>query len=436
MREMRTFEANGCTTGALTRGLGHGRLSDGWSELRPVCNRQAEVKGEAMIEGERVQKLRQAFANVFGGAPDLVARAPGRVNLIGEHTDYSDGFVMPMAIDRDVLVAVRRRADSQIRLHSVDFGGVSQLHLGAPVARDGTRPWSNYPRGVVHILLDIGLHLGGFDLAFTGNVPSGAGLSSSAAVEVATLQALDALFGLKLPTFEKAKLGQRAEREFVGVACGIMDQAISAAGVAGHALMLDCRSLETTLVPMGAGIAVVVTDTSVVRGLVDSKYNDRRAECEAATAHFARTRSDVIALRDVTADEVHDAAEALGPVVARRARHVVTENARVLSAVAAFRAEDLVEVGRLMVASHASLRDDFEVTVPELDLLVELACAQPGVLGARMTGAGFGGCTVAIMPTDAVAGYVDSVVPAYEARTGLTPRVFTCEASDGASVVG
>lgn len=389
-----------------------------------------------MVEAARIDGLRQAFRSAFGGAPDVVARAPGRVNLIGEHTDYSDGFVMPMAIDRDVLVAVRRRADRHVRLHSVDFGGVSQLELGPHVAHDNIQTWANYPRAVVHILLDIGIQLEGFDLAFTGNVPSGAGLSSSAAVEVATLQALDALFGLKLQTFEKAKLGQRAEREFVGVACGIMDQAISAAGVAGHALMLDCRSLETTLVPMGAGLAVVVTDTAVVRGLVDSKYNDRRAECEAATAHFARTRTDVQALRDVTVAEVHDAADALGPVVARRARHVVTENARVLDAVAAFRAGDLAEVGRLMVASHASLRDDFEVTVPELDLLVELACAQPGVLGARMTGAGFGGCTVAIMPTDAVEGYVAAVVPAYEARTGLTPRVFTCEASDGARVVG
>jgi galactokinase len=412
-----------------------GGLVDGVG-LSRVCNRQAEVKGEAMVQAARVEGLWQAFANTFGGSPDLVARAPGRVNLIGEHTDYSDGFVMPMAIDRDVLVAVRRRADSQVRLHSVDFGGISQLELGSPVARDDIRTWANYPRGVVYILLDIGIQLGGFDLAFTGNVPSGAGLSSSAAVEIATLQALDALFGLKLQTFEKAKLGQRAEREFVGVACGIMDQAISAAGVAGHALMLDCRSLETTLVPMGAGVAVVVTDTAVVRGLVGSKYNDRRAECEAATAHFARTRMDVHALRDVTAAEVHDAEAALGPVVARRARHVVSENARVLAAVAAFRAGDLTEVGRLMVASHVSLRDDFEVTVPELNLLVELAVAHPGVLGARMTGAGFGGCTVAIMPTGAVEGYVAAVVPAYAARTGLMPRVFTCEASDGASVVG
>ena len=389
-----------------------------------------------MTDASRIDGLRQAFAGAFGAGPDVVARAPGRVNLIGEHTDYSDGFVMPMAINRDVLVAVRRRADRHVRLHSIDFGGVSAFDLEAPVARDEANPWANYPRGVVHILGEVGADVGGFDLAFTGNVPSGAGLSSSAAVEVATLQALDALFGLSLATFEKAKLGQRAEREFVGVACGIMDQAISAAGVAGHALMLDCRSLETTLVPMGAGLAVVVTDTAVVRGLVGSKYNDRRAECEAATALFAKSRPEVIALRDVSPAEVDAAADALGPIVFRRARHVVTENARVLAAEAAFRAGDLAEVGRLMVASHASLRDDFEVTVPELDLLVDLACRQAGVFGARMTGAGFGGCTVAIMPTEAVDEYVARVVPEYTAKTGLTPRVFTCEASDGATVVG
>jgi galactokinase len=384
----------------------------------------------------RIDALRRAFTEGFGIAPELIARAPGRVNLIGEHTDYSDGFVMPMAINRDVLVAVRRRSDRMVRLQSVDFAGTSTFDLGSPIAHDPDYAWADYPRGVVHILRDVGASIGGFDLALAGNVPYGAGLSSSAAVEMATIQALDALFHLNLAAFEKAKLGQRAEREFVGVACGIMDQAISVAGVAGHALMLDCRSLATTLVPMGAGIAVVVTDTAVVRGLVGSKYNDRRAECEAATTHFARRRGEVSALRDVDLDELVGAADALNPVVFRRARHVVTENARVLAAEAAFRAGNLAEVGRLMVASHRSLRDDFEVTVPELDCLVELACAEAGVYGARMTGAGFGGCTVALMPTDAVDAYVAHVVPAYTAKTGLTPRVFTCEASDGATVVG
>ena len=388
-----------------------------------------------MTDPARVAVLVDAFAGALGQQPDLIARAPGRVNLIGEHTDYSDGFVMPMAINRDVLVAVRRRDDGQVRLHSVDYGGVSAFDVGDRVAHDGALPWANYPRGVIHVLKKIGAAIGGFDLALTGNVPAGAGLSSSAAVEVATIEALDALFSLGLKTFDKARLGQRAEREFVGVACGIMDQAIAAAGRAGHALMLDCRTLETTLVPVESGLAVVVTDTSVVRGLVGSKYNDRRAECEASTAHFARSRPEVAALRDVTLGEVEAATGALGPVVSRRARHVVSENERVLTAEAAFRAGDLAEVGRLMVASHESLRDDFEVTVPELDLVVELACAVDGVYGARMTGAGFGGCTVAIMPVGVVDAYVAEVVPTYRARTGLEPRVFTCTASDGASIV-
>ena len=265
--------------------------------------------GCEIVDTARAESLRQSFSKGYGVPPHVIARAPGRVNLIGEHTDYSDGFVMPMAIDRDVLVAVRRRTDRVVRLLSVDFSGMSVFDLESPVERDAVYSWANYPRGVTHILKDIGAAIGGFDLALSGNVPYGAGLSSSAAVEVATLEALDALFGLNLMPFEKAKLGQRAEREFVGVACGIMDQAISATGVAGHALMLDCRSLETTLVPLGGGPAVVVTDTAVVRGLVGSKYNDRRAECEAATAHFARSRPEVVALRDVSPAEVDAAAE-------------------------------------------------------------------------------------------------------------------------------
>ncbi|NCV00860.1 MAG: hypothetical protein EBV53_06695, partial [Proteobacteria bacterium] len=209
-----------------------------------------------------VEAFREAFGAAFGSPPDLIARAPGRVNLIGEHTDYNDGFVMPMAIDREVRVAVRRRADRLVRLVSVNFHAHSEFSLDE-VVHDPDQTWSNYERGVVQILLDSGASLGGFDMAIVGDVPEGAGLSSSAAVEVATLTALNSLFGLGLAPFEVAKLGQRAEREFVGVSCGIMDQAISAVGRAGHAMLLDCRSLETTLVPLGSDLAVVVTDTAV-----------------------------------------------------------------------------------------------------------------------------------------------------------------------------
>jgi galactokinase len=273
-------------------------------------------------------------------------------------------------------------------------------------------------------------------MAIVGDVPEGAGLSSSAAVEVATLTALNSLFGLGLAPFEVAKLGQRAEREFVGVSCGIMDQAISAVGRAGHAMLLDCRSLETTLVPLGSDLAVVVTDTAVTRGLVGSAYNDRRAECEGASAHFATVYPGVRALRDVNEAQFRAHAHELTDVVAKRARHVVTENARVIYAGEAFRRGDLPEVGRLMYASHESLRDDFEVTVPELDLLVDLSRSKTGVFGARMTGAGFGGCIVALVKPDAVASYVEQVATQYRTETGLTPRVFVCTATDGAGVIG
>lgn len=381
-----------------------------------------------------VEAFREAFGAAFGSPPDLIARAPGRVNLIGEHTDYNDGFVMPMAIDREVRVAVRRRADRLVRLVSVNYHAHSEFSLDE-VVHDPDQTWSNYERGVVQILLDSGASLGGFDMAIVGDVPEGAGLSSSAAVEVATLTALNSLFGLGLAPFEVAKLGQRAEREFVGVSCGIMDQAISAVGRAGHAMLLDCRSLETTLVPLGSDLAVVVTDTAVTRGLVGSAYNDRRAECEGASAHFATVYPGVRALRDVNEAQIRAHAHELTDVVAKRARHVVTENARVINAGEAFRRGDLPEVGRLMYASHESLRDDFEVTVPELDLLVDLSRSKTGVFGARMTGAGFGGCIVALVKPDAVASYVEQVATQYRTETGLTPRVFVCTATDGAGVI-
>lgn len=382
-----------------------------------------------------VEAFREAFGAAFGSPPDLIARAPGRVNLIGEHTDYNDGFVMPMAIDREVRVAVRRRADRLVRLVSVNYHAHSEFSLDE-VVHDPDQTWSNYERGVVQILLESGASLGGFDMAIVGDVPEGAGLSSSAAVEVATLTALNSLFGLGLAPFEVAKLGQRAEREFVGVSCGIMDQAISAVGRAGHAMLLDCRSLETTLVPLGSDLAVVVTDTAVTRGLVGSAYNDRRAECEGASAHFATVYPGVRALRDVNEAQIRAHAHELTDVVAKRARHVVTENARVINAGEAFRRGDLPEVGRLMYASHESLRDDFEVTVPELDLLVDLSRSKTGVFGARMTGAGFGGCIVALVKPDAVASYVEQVATQYRTETGLTPRVFVCTATDGAGVIG
>jgi galactokinase len=274
-----------------------------------------------------------------------------------------------------------------------------------------------------------------------GEVPSGAGLSSSAAVEVATATALKALFGLDLDPVRLALLSQRAENEFVGVACGIMDQFISALGRRDHALFLDCRSLETRHVPLrvpggaGPGHQIVVADTAVKRGLVDSEYNQRRAECEEAVQRLAAVLPGVRALRDVSPEDFARHEALLQDVVRRRARHVITENARVLASVEALSAGDLPRFGRLMHESHVSLRDDYQVTVPQLDVLVEAALAVPGVLGSRMTGAGFGGCTVSLVRDDALERFEREVPQAYRQRTGLEPRVYVCRAVDGASAV-
>jgi galactokinase len=286
-----------------------------------------------------------------------------------------------------------------------------------------------------------GYTLGGFDAVVEGEVPSGAGLSSSAAVEVATATALKALFELDLDPVRLALLCQKAENEFVGVACGIMDQFISALGREGHALFLDCRSLQTRHVPVGAtggsagGVQIVVADTAVKRGLVDSEYNQRRAECQEAVRLLGERLPGIAALRDVSPEDFIRYGEALPPVVRRRARHVVTEDARVLESVAALSAGDLATFGRLMHQSHVSLRDDYEVTVPQLDVMVEAALAVPGVLGSRMTGAGFGGCTVSLVEDGAVERFLSEVPAAYRSQTGLEPRVYPCRVVDGARLL-
>ena len=394
------------------------------------------------------ERLRQTFRTEFGVEPDVIARAPGRVNLIGEHTDYNDGFVLPVAIDRDVRVAARRRPDGEAHLFAASFGRRSRFDL-ADIGHDPRERWSDYERGVAAVLQSAGFVLGGFDAVIEGEVPSGAGLSSSAAVEVATGTALKALFDLDIDAVRLALLCQRAENEFVGVACGIMDQFISALGRKGHALFLDCRSLETQHVPVGAaadgaaagagtgvgGVQIVVADTAVKRGLVDSEYNRRRAECQEAVRLLGERLPGVRALRDVTPEDLSRYGEALPPVVRRRARHVVTENARVLESVAALSVGDLTTFGRLMHQSHVSLRDDYEVTVPELDVMVDAALAVPGVLGTRMTGAGFGGCTVSLVEDGAVERFLAVVPEAYRSRTGLEPRVFPCRVVDGARLL-
>jgi galactokinase len=356
-----------------------------------------------------------------------VARAPGRVNLIGEHTDYNDGFVLPMAIDRAVWIALRPRTDGRVHVHSLDYGEVCEFDLGH-LASTGTQ-WIDYVQAVAWVLQKRDRDLRGWEGVAAGDVPIGAGLSSSAAIELAAARAFAALSGMPWSAREMALAAQRAENEWIGVQCGIMDQMISASGEEGHALLIDCRSLETRSVPVPAECAVVVMDTSTRRGLVDSAYNDRRAHCEMAAAML-----EVPALRDVDLPTFNARADRLEPLIRRRARHVVTENARTLQAAAALERGDAAEMGSLMNASHASLRDDFEVSRRELDVMVELAQAHPACHGARMTGAGFGGCAVALVRRADADDFARAVGDAYAGQTGLTPRLYVCSATAGASV--
>jgi galactokinase len=367
------------------------------------------------------------FEARYGEPPALVARAPGRVNLIGEHTDYNDGFVLPMAIDRCVWIALRPRPDSQVRVHSLDFGeerGFDLHHL----ASHGSG-WIEYVQGMAWALQKKGRDCCGWEGVTAGDVPIGAGLSSSAALELATARAFAAVWRLPWDAREMALLAQAAENQWVGVMCGIMDQMISAAGEAGHALLIDCRSLETRAAPLPPGTSVVILDTATRRGLVDSAYNDRRAHCEAAAEALG-----VEALRDVSLDEFERRGDQLEPLIRRRARHVVTENARTLEAAAAMERGDAARMGVLMNESHASLRDDFEVSRRELDVMVELAQAHGACHGARMTGAGFGGCAVALVDADGAANFASSVAAAYQQATGLEPRLYVCTATAGASI--
>lgn len=358
-----------------------------------------------------------------------MARAPGRVNLIGEHTDYNDGFALPCAIDRETVIAARTRGDGIVRAVAADDGHREDRFAAAgPIVPIAAPHWANYVRGVVAALIRQGHAIGGAELAIAGNVPQGAGLSSSASLEVAVGQALKMLFGLDVSPTALALAGQRAEHDFAGCLCGIMDQLVSAHGKAGHALLLDCRSLETMSVPLPADVAIVIIDSRIQRGLVDSEYNLRRRQCEQAAVQFC-----VKALRDVSPALFAAHETDLDPLLLRRARHVVSENERTLAAAAALRAGDLKRIGALMRASHASLRDDFEVSVPAIDALVDLVNGVIGDAGgARMTGGGFGGCVVALAPRAMAAEVKAAVLRHWRSNSGEPAVVHECLAADGA----
>jgi galactokinase len=384
---------------------------------------------------QRVERLLEAFRERFGRPAEGLAEAPGRVNLIGEHLDYNEGCVLPAAIDRTILVAFARRPDRQVRLYSLDFAQESVFDLDA-IRADAEHAWSNYLRGVAWALEDRGYALVGLEAALQGDVPVGAGLASSGALEVAGIGAFAHAGSLELGLPEVALLGQRAENEFVGVECGIMDQFAAALSVAEHALLIDCRTLEHEPVPIhleAQGVCIVVADTGARRELTASEYNRRRQECVEALELLRGQLPErsLRALRDVTREDLTACGQRLPAALRRRVRHVVEEQARVEQAVSALRANDLAAVGRLFDASHASLRDDYEVSSPELDLMVELAGQVEGCLGARLTGAGFGGCTVNLVRSDAVEAFQQEVVERCARRTGLPARMYVTAATGG-----
>jgi galactokinase len=375
--------------------------------------------------------IEDTFKKTFGAAPEVVVRAPGRVNLIGEHTDYNDGFVLPAAIDRAIAFAGSRRADRKVRVHSLDFNDFTEFSLDAN-ERDSRHTWSNYLRGVSKFLEADGHQLTGADIAFGGDVPREAGLSSSAAVEVGAAVFWQKLLKLGLDPVYIVKLSRRAENEFVGVPCGIMDQFISALGRQDHALFLDCRDLTYRHVPLRGDVKIVVCNSGVKRALAQSEYEVRLKQCRQAVAQIASTGLAVNSLRDVEPADLETASHALSELLLRRARHVVKENQRVLEAVKVLESGDPERFGELMNASHESLRDDYEVSSQELDTLVELAWKQPGVLGARMTGAGFGGCTVNLVRAEAAEAFAEAVRKGYQQALGLKAETYICQASRGA----
>jgi galactokinase len=373
------------------------------------------------------QRVIDAFQEHFDGQPTLIVRAPGRVNLIGEHTDYNDGFVLPMAINRATYFAARPRQDNFVYIYALDFEDYAEFNLTEMTKRHDH--WAEYIKGTAWALQEAGHKLNGWEGVAAGDVPVAAGLSSSAALEMGAARLFCEVSGLDWNPREMAQLGQRTENLWIGVQSGIMDQMISAAGEQNHALLIDCRSLTWQAAPLPPETVVVVLDTATRRELVGSAYNERREQCETAAKHFG-----VPALRDVTVEQLEAARTQLDAVVYRRARHVVTENARTLAAAEAMRAGDASRLGELMNQSHVSMRDDFEISRSEMDRMVECAQAHAGSYGARMTGGGFGGCAVALVRESEAKSFTLDVADCYQKATGLVPSVYVCTATDGASI--
>jgi galactokinase len=386
-----------------------------------------------MTSDSLAERGAETFAKCFGQAPRWAVAAPGRVNLIGEHTDYNDGFVLPMAIERYTVMVADRTNDRHVTVHSITTGESAELNVRSPVQR-GDPPWSNYVRGVIAGFQRRGIKVPGFNAVIDSTVPFGGGVSSSAALEVAAATLLETIHGQPLDPIEKALLCQKAEHEFAGVPCGIMDQFTSILARPNHALLLDCRSRETTWVPMNdPTVTVLIINTNVRHQLADGEYAKRRAECEAAARALGIT-----SLRDATLKLLNAARARMEPISFRRARHVVTENERTVETAKAIRASDWPTVGKLMYASHKSLREDYEVSCGELDAVVEIASGlgpSKGAIGCRMTGAGFGGCAVCLVKSDAVQQVTRQMNDAYESQTGNQATIFSSRPAGGAEVL-
>jgi galactokinase len=382
---------------------------------------------------ELMSRSSDLFKTTFGSTPTCVAVAPGRVNLIGEHTDYNGGYVLPAAIDRSIAVAVSPRADSMLLIHSQNMHALVQISLEA-LHPQKQNSWVNYTAGVAYFLKRSGVELEGASICILGNIPQAAGLSSSAALELASAYALATLFGGRLTSLELVKLCKQAENDFVGVSCGIMDQFVAALGKSNHAMLLDCISLNYEYVSLPPNVRLLVCDTGVKRELPGTAYNKRRQECFYAVKQLSTAHPGITSLRDVSLEQIQSAEHSLDSVLWRRARHVVSENQRVLDSARALKENNLSEFGKLMYQSHLSLKLDFEVSCPELDAIVDICAEADGVHGARMTGAGFGGSAVCLVEEHNVEEVKARLETEYPSKTGRTPSIHVCSIEDGATV--
>jgi len=385
---------------------------------------------------QRIAQLRAAFSKAFGNARNTtITKAPGRVNIIGEHTDYTDGYVLPIAIDRSVLVAMRPNGSSTVNIHSVNYDQSASFDLSAEALCENAQ-WLRYPFGTAKVLQARGHVLEGIDAAVEGNVPLGGGLSSSAAIEVAFALAYCAASKLDVDRLTLAQLCRTAESQYAGVNCGIMDQYVALFAEKDHALFLDCRNLTHEQVPCRTdAVKLVVSDTGVRHSLAGSEYNTRRAQCERGAAFFARRIDGVRNLRDLASEDVNTFGQDLESPVLERCRHVITENARTMAAAQALRQKNVYQLGVLMSASHESLKNDYEVTCKELDLMVDIAHELPGVFGSRMTGGGFGGCTISLVAGEKVDDFGKALAKKYEAATGISPHIYVVAAENGAEIL-